>query len=211
MAKQFVYPFTFGDKSKSDLLGGKGANIAEMVQMGLPVPPGFTITTEACREFLRTGEVPADLSAQVQSALSNLEKIVGKKLGDLNSPLLVSVRSGAKHSMPGMMETVLNVGITPAVAESLAKSSGNEKFAWDSYRRFIDMFGRIVCLLPDEEVQRIESVYLDKEGVSLVSELSTAALKDLAAALIVAIEKFTNKPFPDKPIDHLTQSIEAVF
>ena len=211
MAKQFVYPFTFGDKSKSDLLGGKGANIAEMVQMGLPVPPGFTITTEACREFLRTGEVPADLSAQVQSALSNLEKIVGKKLGDLDSPLLVSVRSGAKHSMPGMMETVLNVGITPAVAQSLAKSSGNEKFAWDSYRRFIDMFGRIVCLLPDEEVHRIEGLYLDKEGVLLVSELSTAALKDLAADLIVAIEKFTNKPFPDKPIDHLTQSIEAVF
>jgi pyruvate,orthophosphate dikinase len=211
VAKQFVYPFTFGDKSKSDLLGGKGANIAEMVQMGLPVPPGFTITTEACREFLRTGDVPTDLSEQVQSALSNLEKIVGKKLGNLNSPLLVSVRSGAKHSMPGMMETVLNVGITPAVAESLAKSSGNEKFAWDSYRRFIDMFGRIVCLLPDEEVHRIESIYLDKEGVVLVSELSTQALKDLAAELIVAIEKFTNKPFPDKPIDHLTQSIEAVF
>jgi pyruvate,orthophosphate dikinase len=100
VAKQFIYPFTFGDKSKSDLLGGKGANIAEMVQMGLPVPPGFTITTEACREFLTTGLVPAQLHEQIAASLSNLEKIVGKNFGDANNPLLVSVRSGAKHSMP---------------------------------------------------------------------------------------------------------------
>ena len=106
MAKQLVYPFTFGDKSKSDLLGGKGANIAEMVQMGLPVPPGFTITTDACREFLTTGVIPSQLSGQIETALSNLEKVVGKKFGDAKNPLLVSVRSGAKHSMPGMMETV---------------------------------------------------------------------------------------------------------
>jgi len=132
LAKQFIYPFTFGDKSKSDLLGGKGANLAEMVQMGLPVPPGFTITTDACREYLTTGNVPAQLDDQINTALSNLEKVVEKKFGDANNPLLVSVRSGAKHSMPGMMETVLNVGITPEVADAMAKSSGNEKFAWDS-------------------------------------------------------------------------------
>jgi len=211
MAKQFIYPFTFGDKSKSDLLGGKGANIAEMVQMGLPVPPGFTITTEACREFLTTGLVPAQLHEQIAASLSNLEKIVGKNFGDANNPLLVSVRSGAKHSMPGMMETVLNVGITPEVAEAMAKSSGNEKFAWDSYRRFIDMFGRIVCDLPDEIVHTVENKYLQKAGVKVVADLSASELKDLAADLIVEIEKFTDKTFPKSPIDHLTQSIEAVF
>ena len=211
MAKQFIYPFTFGDKSKSDLLGGKGANLAEMVQMGLPVPPGFTITTDACREYLTTGIVPAQLHDQIHVSLANLEKIVGKNFGDASNPLLVSVRSGAKHSMPGMMETVLNVGITPEVADAMAKSSGNEKFAWDSYRRFIDMFGRIVCDLPDETVHQLEGEYLKKANVKVVAELSASALKELAQDLIKAIEKFTNKPFPNKPIDHLTQSIEAVF
>jgi pyruvate,orthophosphate dikinase len=211
LAKQFVYPFTFGDKSKSDLLGGKGANIAEMVQMGLPVPPGFTITTEACREYLATGLVPTELVAQVKESLSKLEKIVGKKFGDAKNPLLVSVRSGAKHSMPGMMETVLNVGITPEVTESMAKDSGNEKFAWDSYRRFVDMFGRIVCELPDESVHKIENKYLEKANVSAVADLPVASLKDLAKDLISEVEKFTGKAFPTSPIDHLTQSIEAVF
>jgi len=211
LAKQFIYPFTFGDKSKSDLLGGKGANLAEMVQMGLPVPPGFTITTDACREYLTTGAVPAQLHDQIHLSLANLEKVVGKNFGDANNPLLVSVRSGAKHSMPGMMETVLNVGITPAVADAMAKSSGNERFAWDSYRRFIDMFGRIVCDLPDKTVHKIESEYLEKADVKVVADLSAAALKELAQELIAAIEQFTKKPFPNKPIDHLTQSIEAVF
>jgi len=211
MAKQFVYPFTFGDKSKSDLLGGKGANIAEMVQMGLPVPPGFTITTEACREFLTTGIVPALLTEQISSALINLEKVVGKKFGDANNPLLVSVRSGAKHSMPGMMETVLNVGITPQVAEALAQASANERFAWDSYRRFIDMFGRIVCDLPTEIAHKIENKILSKAQVKVVADLSAPLLKELAQEIIKAIEEFTGKSFPTKPIDHLTQSVEAVF
>ena len=148
---------------------------------------------------------------QIHVSLANLEKIVGKNFGDASNPLLVSVRSGAKHSMPGMMETVLNVGITPEVADAMAKSSGNEKFAWDSYRRFIDMFGRIVCDLPDEMVHKIEGEYLKKANVKVVAELSASALKELAQDLIKAIEQFTNKPFPKKPIDHLTQSIEAVF
>ena len=179
--------------------------------MGLPVPPGFTITTEACREYLATGLVPTELVAQVKESLSKLEKIVGKKFGDAKNPLLVSVRSGAKHSMPGMMETVLNVGITPEVTESMAKDSGNEKFAWDSYRRFVDMFGRIVCELPDESVHKIENKYLEKANVSAVADLSVASLKDLAKDLIREVEKFTGKAFPTSPIDHLTQSIEAVF
>ena len=179
--------------------------------MGLPVPPGFTITTEACREYLATGLVPTELVAQVKESLSKLEKIVGKKFGDAKNPLLVSVRSGAKHSMPGMMETVLNVGITPEVTQSMAKDSGNEKFAWDSYRRFVDMFGRIVCELPDESVHKIENKYLEKANVSAVADLPVASLKDLAKDLISEVEKFTGKAFPTSPIDHLTQSIEAVF
>ena len=211
MAKQFIYPFTFGDKSKSDLLGGKGANIAEMVQMGLPVPPGFTITTEACREFLSSGTVPTLLIEQIHKSLSNLEKTVGKNFGDPSNPLLVSVRSGAKHSMPGMMETVLNVGITPEVAEALAQSSGNQRFAWDSYRRFIDMFGRIVCDLPDEIVHKIENSFLLKANAKVVADLPVESLKELAQQLILAIQEHTGQDFPKNPIDHLTQSIEAVF
>ena len=211
MAKQFIYPFTFGDKSKSDLLGGKGANIAEMVQMGLPVPPGFTITTEACREFLSSGTVPTQLTEQIHKSLSNLEKTVGKNFGDPSNPLLVSVRSGAKHSMPGMMETVLNVGITPEVAEALAQSSGNQRFAWDSYRRFIDMFGRIVCDLPDEIVHKIENSFLLKANAKVVADLPVESLKELAQQLILAIQEHTGQDFPKNPIDHLTQSIEAVF
>ncbi len=211
MAKQFIYPFTFGDKSQSDLLGGKGANIAEMVQMGLPVPPGFTITTEACREFLSSGTVPTQLTEQIHKSLSNLEKAVGKNFGDPSNPLLVSVRSGAKHSMPGMMETVLNVGISPEVAEALAQSSGNQRFAWDSYRRFIDMFGRIVCDLPDEIVHKIENTFLLKANAKVVADLPVESLKELAQQLILAIQEHTGQDFPKNPIDHLTQSIEAVF
>ena len=211
MAKQFIYPFTFGDKSQSDLLGGKGANIAEMVQMGLPVPPGFTITTEACREFLSSGTVPTQLTEQIHKSLSNLEKAVGKNFGDPSNPLLVSVRSGAKHSMPGMMETVLNVGITPEVAEALAQSSGNQRFAWDSYRRFIDMFGRIVCDLPDEIVHKIENSFLLKANAKVVADLPVESLKELAQQLILAIQEHTGQDFPKNPIDHLTQSIKAVF
>ena len=211
MVKQFIYPFTFGDKSQSDLLGGKGANIAEMVQMGLPVPPGFTITTEACREFLSSGTVPTQLTEQIHKSLSNLEKAVGKNFGDPLNPLLVSVRSGAKHSMPGMMETVLNVGITPEVAEALAQSSGNQRFAWDSYRRFIDMFGRIVCDLPDEIVHKIENSFLLKANAKVVADLPVESLKELAQQLILAIQEHTGQDFPKNPIDHLTQSIEAVF
>jgi pyruvate,orthophosphate dikinase len=211
LAKQFIYPFTFGDKSQSDLLGGKGANIAEMVQMGLPVPPGFTITTEACREFLSSGTVPTQLTEQIHKSLSNLENAVGKNFGDPSNPLLVSVRSGAKHSMPGMMETVLNVGITPEVAEALAQSSGNQRFAWDSYRRFIDMFGRIVCDLPDEIVHKIENSFLLKANAKVVADLPVESLKELAQQLILAIQEHTGQDFPKNPIDHLTQSIEAVF
>src|SRR5689334_13836461 len=140
--KKRVYLFREGNRDMKDLLGGKGANLAEMTNIGLPVPPGFTITTEACKVYLQTGSEPDSLGDEVAEHLTGLESAMGKRLGDPSDPLLVSVRSGAKFSMPGMMETVLNVGLTDASVEGLTQQSGgNERFAWDSYRRLIQMFG----------------------------------------------------------------------
>ena len=139
--QKFVYEFTEGGKDEKDLLGGKGANLAEMTRLGLPVPPGFTVTTEACRRYLTDGAVPPELRVQVTRALRALEDRIGRQLGDPQDPLLVSVRSGAKFSMPGMMETVLNVGLNDASVRGLATVSGDARFAWDSYRRLIAMFG----------------------------------------------------------------------
>ena len=211
MKSQFVYPLTFGDRSMSDLLGGKGANLAEMTRMGLPVPPGFTITTKACQEFLTTGKIPSTLQVEIEDALSHLESELGKKFGDPKNPLLVSVRSGAKFSMPGMMETVLNVGITPEVAQSLADETGNPQFAWDSYRRFIDMYGRIVCEIPPDDFHRIEERIMDAQGVSTLQELSVESLKQLAQSLVKEIEIQTGEEFPTNPREHLMRSVKAVF
>ena len=211
MKSQFVYPLTFGDRSMSDLLGGKGANLAEMVRMGLPVPPGFTITTKACQEFLTTGKIPSTLQVEIEDALSHLESELGKKFGDPKNPLLVSVRSGAKFSMPGMMETVLNVGITPEVAQSLADETGNPQFAWDSYRRFIDMYGRIVCEISPDDFHRIEERIMDAQGVGTLQELSVESLKQLAQSLVKEIEIQTGEEFPTNPREHLMRSVKAVF
>jgi pyruvate,orthophosphate dikinase len=211
MKSQFVYPLTFGDRSMSDLLGGKGANLAEMVRMGLPVPPGFTITTKACQEFLTTGKIPSTLQVEIEDALSHLEGELGKKFGDPKNPLLVSVRSGAKFSMPGMMETVLNVGITPEVAQSLADETGNPQFAWDSYRRFIDMYGRIVCEISPDDFHRIEERIMDAQGVGTLQELSVESLKQLAQSLVKEIEIQTGEEFPTNPREHLMRSVKAVF
>ena len=147
---QYVFDFTEGDKDQKDLLGGKGANLAEMTKLGLPVPPGFTITTEACRAYLAGGKEPADLRVQVTKALRHLEDSVDRRLGDRHDPLLVSVRSGAKFSMPGMMETVLNIGLNDASVIGLAEASGSDRFAWDSYRRLIQMFGKTVLDIEGE-------------------------------------------------------------
>jgi pyruvate,orthophosphate dikinase len=195
----------------SDLLGGKGANLAEMTRMGLPVPPGFTITTKACQEFLTTGKIPSTLQVEIEDALSHLESELGKKFGDPKNPLLVSVRSGAKFSMPGMMETVLNVGITPEVAQSLADETGNPQFAWDSYRRFIDMYGRIVCEISPDDFHRIEERIMDAQGVGTLQELSVESLKQLAQSLVKEIEIQTGEEFPTNPREHLMRSVKAVF
>jgi len=207
----FIHPFTFGDRTQSDLLGGKGANLAEMAKIGLPVPPGFTITTQACREFLLNGKIPESLPGELESALTNLEKELGKEFGNPAKPLLVSVRSGAKFSMPGMMETVLNVGMTPDVTEAMGVQSGNPKFAWDCYRRFVDMYGRIVCDIPNEEFHKIAARVLSQFGAKTIADLDVDGLKALTEGYIKETEAITGEDFPTDPRVHLAKSVEAVF
>ena len=207
----FIHPFTFGDRTQPDLLGGKGANLAEMVKIGLPVPPGFTITTQACREFLLNGKIPESLPNELENALSNLEKELGKEFGNPAKPLLVSVRSGAKFSMPGMMETVLNVGMTAEVAEAMGVQSDNPKFAWDCYRRFVDMYGRIVCDIPNEEFHKIAARVLTQFGAKAIADLEVDGLKALTEGYIKETEAITGVDFPTDPREHLAKSVEAVF
>ena len=211
LMSKLIQNFKSGDKSQKDLLGGKGANLAEMVQIGLPVPPGFTITTDACRHFLLTHEFPKHLVTELFDYLDKLETETGKKFGDSANPLLVSVRSGAKFSMPGMMETVLNVGITYEVAESMANTSGNPRFAWDSYRRFIEMFGKTVCDVPVSDFQQIEERILAKSGRSDLQSLEVEDIKALADGFIKLIELTTGENFPTDPKIYLVRAIEAVF
>src|SRR5881628_1674477 len=163
---KFVYDFTEGNKDLKDLLGGKGANLAEMTNLGLPVPPGFTITTDACRFYLEHGETPPDLAGQVSEHLAALEKAMGKTLGDPQDPLLVSVRSGAAASMPGMMETVLNVGLNDESVKGLAQQAGSERFAWDSYRRLIQMFGKTVLGVDGEHFDEVFDSAKSAKGIT---------------------------------------------
>src|SRR5690554_1561219 len=149
----YVYAFASGSRDQRDLLGGKGANLAEMTKLGLPVPPGFTVTTEACRAYLRDGKDPDGMAEEISEHLRALEEMMDRRLGQVDDPLLVSVRSGAKFSMPGMMETVLNIGLNDASVVGLARQSGNERFAWDSYRRLIQMFGKTVSGVPGERFE----------------------------------------------------------
>lgn len=211
MSEKHIYPFSFGDMSQKDLLGGKGANLAEMVRIGLPVPPGFTIATTACRQYLHTGIFTQELIDEIAQSLQQLESNLGKNFGDPKNPLLVSVRSGAKFSMPGMMETVLNVGITAEVAQSLADSSGNPRFAWDSYRRFIEMYGKIVCDVDAEEFHKAEVRILSSFDVDSITSLDVDGLKQLTDGYIKVIEAVTGEDFPTDPHEHLNRSIEAVF
>ena len=206
-----VYPFSFGDRNMGDLLGGKGANLAEMVKLGIPVPDGFTISTKACQEFLTSGGVTAELLEEVDIAVENLQKSTGKKFGDPTNPLLVSVRSGAKFSMPGMMETVLNVGISPEIAQALADLTGDARFAWDSYRRFVDMFGRIVCGISNERFDEVRLAVIASHGASDLSELGPEALRELGEKHIAVIEQETGQPFPYDAKTQLQRAIEAVF
>lgn len=205
---KYVYDFAEGNRDLKDLLGGKGANLAEMVRIGLPVPPGFTITTEACREYLTAGSPPAELAAQVDAHLAALEQTMGRRLGEPADPLLVSVRSGAKFSMPGMMETVLNVGLTDASVHGLAARSGNERFAWDSYRRLIQMFGKTVCDVPGEAFEHV----LDRiKGGRADVDLSAAELQALVEEFKAVFTEHTGRDFPQDPREQMDLAVNAVF
>src|SRR5215218_1593137 len=190
---KWVYDFSEGSKDQKDLLGGKGANLAEMTNLGLPVPPGFTITTDACRFYLEHGGTPDELDAQVTEHLTALEKAMGKTLGDPSDPLLVSVRSGAAASMPGMMETVLNVGLNAESVQGLAQQSGSERFAWDSYRRLIQMFGKTVLGIEGEHFDDALDDVKREQGTELDLDLDAEHLKDVVDRFKAIVREHTER------------------
>ena len=208
---KYVYDFSEGDKSMKDLLGGKGANLAEMTKLGLPVPPGFTITTEACRAYLKESTVPESLATEVTRALRGVEDQMGRHLGDPSDPLLVSVRSGAKFSMPGMMETVLNIGLNDESVLGLAAVSGNERFAWDSYRRLIQMFGKTVLDIDGDLFSDALDALKADRGVKGDTELTAEDLKGLVDTFKGIVKEQTGNDFPQDPRTQMDMGIEAVF
>ena len=208
---KYVYSFTEGNRDMKDLLGGKGANLAEMTTLGLPVPPGFTITTEACRAYLAAGEAPETLDVEVTAHLREVEQAMGRRLGDPSDPLLVSVRSGAKFSMPGMMETVLNIGLNDESVEGLAAQSGNDRFAWDSYRRLIQMFGKTVQDIDGDRFADILHKLQADKGYKGDLDMTTADLKHLVEEFKKIVEEETGEAFPQDPRRQMDLAIEAVF
>ncbi|QCX46176.1 pyruvate, phosphate dikinase [Arcanobacterium haemolyticum] len=207
---KYVYNFTEGDKDQKDLLGGKGANLAEMTKLGLPVPPGFTITTDTCRYYLAQGGVPEELKGQVTEAIAHVEDVMGKKLGDPGDPLLMSVRSGAKFSMPGMMETVLNIGLNDQSVEGLA-AVGNERFAWDSYRRLIQMFGKTVMDIDGDLFANALHDLQERHGYAGDLDMTTDDLKELVATFKEIFKAETGQDFPQDPREQLNLAVVAVF
>ncbi len=208
---KFVYDFTEGNKDLKDLLGGKGANLAEMTNLGLPVPPGFTITTEACKVYLDSGEEPAALRDEVSAHLEALEQRMGKKLGQADDPLLVSVRSGAKFSMPGMMDTVLNIGLSDKSVQGLAKQAGDDRFAWDSYRRLIQMFGKTVLGVDGELFEDALEAAKAAKKVTVDTELEAADLKKLVTKFKKIVKTECGRDFPQDPREQMDLAIKAVF
>ncbi|MFD7625217.1 pyruvate, phosphate dikinase [Streptomyces sp. NPDC059851] len=209
--QKFVYDFTEGNRDLKDLLGGKGANLAEMTNLGLPVPPGFTITTEACKVYLESGEAPAELRDEVSAHLAALEAKMGKKLGQSDDPLLVSVRSGAKFSMPGMMDTVLNIGLSDASVVGLAAQADNERFAWDSYRRLIQMFGKTVLGVEGELFEDALDAAKEAKKVTVDTDLDAADLKKLVKVFKKIVAKEAGREFPQDAREQLDLAVEAVF
>ncbi|MBW2974551.1 pyruvate, phosphate dikinase, partial [Candidatus Woesearchaeota archaeon] len=210
--EKLVYSFEEGKKEMKLTLGGKGANLAEMTNLGIPVPHGFTITTEACAAFYKLGrKYPEGLTGQIEAKLNELEKKAGKKLGDPENPLLVSVRSGAAVSMPGMMDTVLNLGLNDRSVLGLAKSIGNERFAWDSYRRFINMFGNVVMGVQHENFEEKISGMKKSKNVEYDTDLTAEDLKKLCDEYKEVVRNATGKLFPDDPREQLKMAVDAVF
>jgi pyruvate,orthophosphate dikinase len=208
---KYVYAFAEGNRSMADLLGGKGANLAEMTVMGLPVPPGFTITTEACRAYLATGTPPDGLAAEVGHHLHRLERAMGRKLGQVDEPLLVAVRSGARFSMPGMMDTVLDIGITDDSVAGLAAWSGDERLAWDSYRRLVQMFGQTVLGVDGTHFAHALRAAKQAKGVTGDLELNAADLRALTATFKEIVREQTGREFPQDPREQLDLAIMSVF
>src|SRR2546423_1420114 len=212
MAK-YVYAFHEGNKEMKDLLGGKGANLAEMTNMGLHVPPGYTVTTEACLDYLRTNAFPDGMWEEVEQHLATLEEAMGKRLGDADDPLLVSVRSGAKFSMPGMMDTVLNLGLNDQSVQGLAKQSDNDwRFAHDSYRRFVQMFGKIVMGIPGERFDEAFDQAKERKGEGAQdTDLDAEDLKRVLEEFRDIYKEHTGSEFPQDPKEQLKLAVEAVF
>lgn len=210
--KKYVYSFEEGKGVGKEILGGKGANMAEMVSLGLPIPSGFTITTETCDIYYKNNKsYPQEVKDQIEAQLQALEAKMGKKLGDANDPLLVSVRSGAAASLPGMMDTVLNLGLNDESVVGLATKTGNERFAWDSYRRFIQMFGDVVMEVPHHDFETALQSVKDKKGVKLDTELATEDLKEVVNLFKQAVQNATGKLFPNNGREQLAMAIDAVF
>ena len=215
-AKRYIYAWgdgtAEGDSSMRDLLGGKGAGLAEMTKAGLPTPPGFTITTEACNDYFAAGQqLPAGLWDDVLDAVKQVESSTGKGFGEAANPLLVSVRSGAKFSMPGMMDTVLNLGLNEATLQGLVALTGNERFGWDAYRRFIQMFGRIVMEVSGERFDHALDAAKARHDAKQDTDLDAAALRDLVGAFKAIVKEDTGRDFPDDPNEQLDLAIKAVF
>lgn len=208
---KYVYDFAEGGRDMKDLLGGKGANLAEMTNLGLPVPPGFTITTQACQAYLDSGTVPAELAEEVSGHLEALEARMGKRLGDAVDPLLVSVRSGAKFSMPGMMDTVLNIGLNDESVAGLTKQSGSARFAWDSYRRLVQMFGKTVLGVDGEQFEHALDEAKKAKGAKTDLELDEHDLQALVAQFQQIVQDSTGAPFPQEPRAQMDLATEAVF
>src|SRR6516162_7691012 len=211
------YVYSFGDGraeghgKMKDELGGKGAGLAEMTNAGLPVPPGFTIQTEACREYMRTGTVSKEVNRQMDEALHRLEHLQGQKLGGADNPLLVSVRSGAKFSMPGMMDTILNLGLNDKSVEGLAKRSNNPRFAYDSYRRLIQMFGSVVLDIPKHAFEEVFDGKKKQKKAKLDTELDAKALEEVIAEYKKVVKQHTKRDFPQDPHEQLVMARDAVF
>ena len=210
--KKYVYLFTEGNANMRELLGGKGANLAEMTNIGLPVPQGFTITTEACTQYYEDGKrINDDIQAEIMDYIEKLENITGKKFGDKENPLLVSVRSGARASMPGMMDTILNLGLNEEVVEVLSAKSGNPRWAWDCYRRFIQMYSDVVMEVGKKYFEELIDKMKAKKGVQQDIDLDANDLKELANQFKAEYKAKIGSDFPSDPKEQLFGAIKAVF
>ena len=212
MAHKYVYLFSEGNAQMRELLGGKGANLAEMTNIGLPVPQGFTITTEACTQYYEDGrEINPEIMAEINEYIVKMEGITGKKFGDKENPLLVSVRSGARASMPGMMDTILNLGLNEEVVEAIAEKSGNPRWAWDCYRRFIQMYSDVVMEVGKKYFEQLIDAMKVKKGVTQDVELTADDLKELASQFKAEYKAKIGADFPTDPKEQLMGAIKAVF